>query len=202
MKALFFFIFSQGLWANTLLETNTAVGIANTLQGATQGNPQKVLSQVKDTVHNYEQAQQMDMSASIDKPISSSPSIDNPPQDSLSAPNNEVLEQSHTQTLNYSPPVDPMENRVEAEFDYSSDPMNNQNPRAPVQESYFKTEKISNKTGEDRLIDYKSSTQVFYKKDCLPSQSDCKRSGAVFTNIKSVIFNFAHSRGSFSENKK
>lgn len=51
-------------------------------------------------------------------------------------------------------------------------------------------------------VDYKSSIQVFYKNRCPASSSkNCQR-GAVLTNIKSVIFDYAHSRGNFAPKEK
>ena len=51
---------------------------------------------------------------------------------------------------------------------------------------------------KDISVNYKKSVQVFYKKKCQPSQKNCNR-GPVLTNIKSVIFDYAHSRGSFAQ---
>ena len=50
-------------------------------------------------------------------------------------------------------------------------------------------------------VDYKSGMQVFYKNTCTASQKNCRR-GAVLTNIKSVIFNYAHSRGIFAKSQE
>lgn len=49
-------------------------------------------------------------------------------------------------------------------------------------------------------VDYKASMQIFYKRSCSPSEVNCNK-GAVLTNIKSVIFDYAHSRGSFAKNQ-
>ena len=54
---------------------------------------------------------------------------------------------------------------------------------------------------ETKPVNYKAGIQIFYKKNCAPSQKNCSK-GAVLTNIKSVIFDYAHSRGSFAELKK
>ena len=51
---------------------------------------------------------------------------------------------------------------------------------------------------KSKSVNYTKSAQVFYKKKCLPSRSDCNR-GAVLTNIPSVIFDYAVSRGIFEE---
>ena len=48
-----------------------------------------------------------------------------------------------------------------------------------------------------RSVDYTSPTQVFYKRECPPEEKDCVR-GAVLTNIKSVIFDYSKTRGSFT----
>ena len=61
----------------------------------------------------------------------------------------------------------------------------------------FDDEGVHQKTNP---VDYKAQIQIFYKKKCLPSQKDCNR-GAVLTNIKSVIFNYAHTRGSFAKSE-
>ena len=50
-------------------------------------------------------------------------------------------------------------------------------------------------------VDYNRNIQVFYKRGCEPSQKNCHR-GAVLTNIKSLIFDYAHRRGSFSKIEK
>ena len=208
MKIWFLFIVSHGLWANTLLETQTAVGIANTLQGTAQGNPTKILNHVKDTVNNHE------IQAPSPAPASSAPSNNNPetqqrrPQ--ALPENNPVLDQAtlseqerhQIQDLSNSPHTVSNPNIID-----SPNSLNNSaqeegpeiTERNQEVEEYLRTEKII--AVEDMPMDYKAKTQIFYKKNCLPSQSDCKRSGAVFTNIQSVIFNYAHSRGSFSEEK-
>ena len=64
-------------------------------------------------------------------------------------------------------------------------------------EKRLKDEGVRQKTNP---VDYKTQVQVFYKNKCLPSQKDCDR-GAVLTNIKSVIFDYAHTRGSFAQSK-
>ncbi|MCZ0932644.1 MAG: hypothetical protein OXJ52_05785 [Oligoflexia bacterium] len=221
MKVLFLFILSQGLWANTLLETETAVGIANTLQGTAQGNPQKVLNQVKDTVNNYEQVQKRQI-GSIQAPPNFPPAPNvaglppspnnnqeiqqQAPQSQSNPESNNILDQAtlsdqernQIQELSH-PPAQATDNPPAIEHRQNREEMTESNDRDEVTEDYFKTERIVEM--EDKPIDYKTATQIFYKKDCQPSQSNCKRSGAVLTNIKSVIFNYAHSRGSFSENK-
>ena len=47
-------------------------------------------------------------------------------------------------------------------------------------------------------VDYRSSIQIFYKRKCNSVEKRCDR-GPVLTNIKSVIFDYAHTRGSFSK---
>ena len=172
MRALIFFIFSQAVWANTLLETETAMGIANTLQGANQVNPQQVVNQATETINNHESVHQQQMN-----------SIDSPPPPAVNNP------------IEYHQPVSKNVDTL--------DPQDLEEPdrrdMLEATEEYFKTEKFIQQPEDDKRTDYKASTQIFYKKDCLPSQKDCKRNGAVLTNIKSVIFNYAHSRGSFSE---
>lgn len=239
MKLLFLFILSQGLWANTLLETETAVGIANTLQGTAQGNPQKVLNQVKDTVNNYEQAQERQIN-SIQAPPNSPPAPNRAglppspnnnqeiqqrtPQSQPSPESNNTLDQatlsdqernqiqelSHppAQAIDNSPPTDPFNSppadpfnspAIEDQHRQNREEMTESKDGDNVTEDYFKAERIVEM--EDKPVDYTTATQIFYKKDCQPSQSNCKRSGALFTNIKSVILNYARSRGSFSENE-
>lgn len=51
---------------------------------------------------------------------------------------------------------------------------------------------------ETNPVDYKAGIQVFYKRTCPAPQENCNR-GAVLTNIKSVIFDYSHSRGSFAK---
>ena len=275
MKIYILFIFSQALWANTLVETQTAVGIANSLQGKVQGNPTKILNQVKGTVNNYKQVQEQNIqtaegfppepnSVPSNNPVSAqqrepqSLPANNPvsaqqrePQ-SLPANNPVSAQQSEPQSFPANNPVsaqqsepqsfpannpvldqmrlsDQEQNQIQ-ELDYSSPPpaslpsssdsFNNNSVDASfiasdkgfqgrdmfketqeeVPEEYFKQERIIEV--EEKPIDYKAKTQIFYKKDCLPSQSNCQRRGAVFTNIRSVIFDYAHSRGSFSEDEK
>ena len=249
MKALLLLAFSQALWANTLIETQTAVGIANTLQGTAQVNPQEVLNQVKENVDNYEQAQEQKISAMPApqaQPAMPNPQEEIPEQRSPQSEQNNPLDQAtlsdqqkeEIQNLNQAP--EPMENNPPPEYpepmennpspEYPEPMENNPSPEYPEpmennpppdsfdmnensdyqdinelderlpKEEYFQTDRIIEI--EDKPIDYKAGTQIFYKKDCLPAKNDCKRSGAVFTNIKSVIFNYAHSRGSFSKNKE
>ena len=221
MKLLLLFIVSQGLWANTLLETKTTAEIANTLQGTAQGNPQQILNQVKDTANNYEQIQERKID-SIQAPPNSPP-IPNTAEMPLPPPNNNPAVQpegpqpnfENQNVLDHATLSDQERNQIQqlnqpASGPFNPLPLENQpkqsreqitenNDKKEITEDYFKTERIVEI--EDKPINYKTTTQIFYKKDCQPSQSNCKRSGAVFTNIKSVIFNYAHSRGSFSEDK-
>ena len=275
MRALILFIFCQTALANTLTETQTAVGIANTLQGTAQGNPQGVLNKVKETTNNYEQAQQQKQ-AEIPEPISSQPIHSNnptiatpnetqqiPPQSPtepqpIHSNNPTIATPNETQQIPPQSPTEPqpihsnnptitgpdeapqrlpqslpdslngsaLDNLSLSEqereqihslnesisspshadssgagfetAESNMDSMNLEEENIEITESYFTPEKIVS-IQDERPIDYKSSTQIFYKQDCLPSQSKCERNGAVLTNIKSVIFNYAHSRGSFAE---
>ena len=213
MKLLFFLIFSQSLWANSLLETQTAIGIANTLQGTGQENPQQILDQVKENVNQEKQAQEQRMASIQDSLNPPPPPNNNPPQQRSpqsfpeSDPHLEqaVLsdqERNQIQKLNKpsspsmvhnpSPPVDSFNESLNREHDFEGA----KDPSEESMKEYFKPERVVEL--EERPIDYKASTQIFYKNDCLPSQKNCKRDGAVFTNIKSIIFDYAHSRGSFS----
>ena len=69
----------------------------------------------------------------------------------------------------------------------------------PEIERYSREEKVEIETSTP--VNYKSNIQIFYKENCLSSQANCRRSHPVLTNIKSVIFDFAHARGSFSKTK-
>ena len=226
MKIYILLIFSPSLWANTLVETQTAVGIGNTLQGTIQGNPAKIVNQVKDTVNNYKQVQEQNIQTAEGFPPEPNPApTNNPvstqPREPQSLPeNNPVLdqmrlsdqEQNQIQELDPSspPPVsapsppDSFDNPVDDTFIASDKGFQGQDmfkeTQEEVPEEYFKQERLMEM--EEKPIDYKAKTQIFYKKDCLPSQSNCQRKGAVFTNIRSVIFDYAHSRGSFSEDEK
>ena len=245
MRALILFIFCQTALANTLTETQTATGIANTLQGTNQGNPQKILNQVQETTNNYEQVQQqkhaeipnpqpihsndptmaspneaqqqLPQSPTEPQPIhSNDPTMayPNEPQQRLpqslpdplngSALDNLSLseqEREQIHSLNKSTPSPSQADSSSGGFEATKSGMDSmalKEQSIKITESYFAPEKIVS-IEDDRPVDYKSSTQIFYKQDCLPSQSSCKRKGAVLTNIKSVIFNYAHSRGSFAE---
>ncbi len=46
-----------------------------------------------------------------------------------------------------------------------------------------------NKAEEANPVDYKADVQIFYKRKCQNNQKNCNR-GPIFTNIKSVIFNY------------
>lgn len=240
MYILFFLLFPQVLWANTLIETQTAIGIANTLEGTAQNNPQKILNQVKKTVGDYEQVQEQKIK-SIQAPSLPAPeqqtnkiqeqkikSAQTPPSSPIETPpekaqqrspqsqqnpaldqatlseqeRDQIQELNHlTDSNNPSPanPIAPSDSlNVQHEDLHHNQELNQAYQEKLPKEEYFQTDRIIE---IEKPIDYKTGTQIFYKKDCLPSQSNCKRSGAVFTNIKSVIFNYAHSRGSFSENK-
>ena len=228
MKALFLLFFSQGLYANSLLETQTASGIANTLQGTAQGNPQALLNNVKENVNNYEQKQEERLSnievnshpnpeelevqersiqSQQNNPLDSAPPLSNEERDQI-----QEINHSPEAIVNVPPPDSPPS--THSNFPEPAPPTNQEpNPfdtqnqsqitnefqknEVPTEE-YFEADKIIE---IEKPIDYKLGTQIFYKKDCLPSEKNCKRSGPVFTNIKSVIFDYAHSRGSFSKNK-
>ena len=58
------------------------------------------------------------------------------------------------------------------------------------------TEEDETEDSSLRSVDYTSPTQIFYKRECPPDKKDCVR-GAVLTNIKSVIFDYSKTRGSF-----
>jgi len=167
MRMFFFFIlsfaFSNNVSAVTLGEVEAAAGIASTLQGTAQTQPQNTLNKVKQTVQNYEQIQQQQMKEAQD--IGS--------QSAYSA--------SHSTN---SPSV-------------SLDSHNIKHLTKEDVGRRLKDEGVHQKTNS---VDYKAQVQVFYKRKCLSSQKDCNR-GAVLTNITSVIFNYAHTRGSFSESK-
>ena len=62
------------------------------------------------------------------------------------------------------------------------------------------SEELEDQEIEDEidLVDYKRSVQVFYKNKCPRRAKNCVR-GAVFTNIKSVIFDYARSRAGFAK---
>lgn len=50
-------------------------------------------------------------------------------------------------------------------------------------------------------VDYTKKTMVFYKNKCEDGQSYCYKN-PVLTNIKSVIFDYAHQRGIFAKTEK
>ena len=162
----FVLIFPCGALATTLLETGAAVGIANTLQGTVQTQPQKILDKTRKTVKKYEKAQQVALEG-VSKTV--------PPigQNKAPAPN-----RSTDISINSS--SERLRNLTKDELD-----------------KRFQDEGIYQET---KPVDYKRSVQVFYKRECPPSQKNCDR-GAVLTNIKSVIFDYAHTRGSFAESK-
>ena len=49
-----------------------------------------------------------------------------------------------------------------------------------------------------KSVDFKEGMQVFYKEECNGADENCQRH-PVLTNIKSVIFDYAYSRGNFEK---
>ena len=200
MRVAFLIIFSPVIWASSLVETQTAVGVSNTIQGTAQANPQELVNQAKEAVKNSEKAQQERQD----------PALSNPSREPQSIPKEQAFEQvdlSNQEQQNIegldstiSPSSSVEENRFD---DIFSEPdklvrsEDKQNLGTENKEEQIKNELL--KMGE-KPIDYKLGTHVFYKKICKIGEENCKRSGAILTNIKSVIFDYAHSRGSFSEN--
>ncbi|MCY4321702.1 MAG: hypothetical protein OXC37_04805 [Bdellovibrionaceae bacterium] len=189
MRSVFFIIFSPFVFGSTLLETQTAVGISNTLQGTAQVNSQELINQAKGAVENYKPDQ--------------SPVIQNPSSEPQSIPNNEIFEQadlSNKEQTQIEGIGSPSPNFVDNNF---SPPPNDDIIVVSDNEQNLNSENSENQDefldNEEDSINYKQLTHIFYKNPCKADQANCVRSGAVLTNIKSVIFDYDHNRGKFSE---
>ena len=207
MKGLFFLFlalfFSFSSFASTLIEMGAATAIANKLQETGQAQQAPLVKQVKEQVEQYEAAEKnkMESLAKADTPqireqgpqVSPTHQADLEEQHGAAEQNEmESLARADTPPFMENPEVDrspqsliakeePLEHSIESEI-----------------EEEFRDQGIEADTNP---VDYKSGMQVFYKNTCTASQKNCRR-GAVLTNIKSVIFNYAHSRGIFAKSQE
>jgi len=153
---LLFLCFSSPVLATSLLETTTAVGIANTLQNtAQQKNPRQILNNVKKTVNQIPNAQSLTVDSN---PL---------PQRPL--------------------PQRPLSQR-------SLPPLLEEDLRASLSDK-----KISPRSPAHSTVKYDSKAIIFYKKDCEFPLNGCKRSQPIFTNLKSVMFDYDQNRMNFQK---
>ena len=188
--------FPSSVFANTLGEVGAAAGIANTLQGTAQIQSKGILDKAKQTVQNYEEAQNNKLTNinainSEPVPLATQQNIMDP---SLVNPTSHPVTQD-TSLIN------------PADHSVIQDPSLQSSDNSSVVSNPYSKEELDKKLQDEEIrqetqaVDYKRKFQVFYKRDCQASQKNCHR-GAVLTNIKSLIFDYAHKRGSFSEIKK
>ena len=195
-KSVSILILSFGfpVFATTLLESTTAAGIANTIQGTGQVNPQQIINNVKNTVNQISNSQPASAQAGAN------PTENNPAQQVLGevvgSPNNLLPQESTPGAYNNL-------NRALARDSLGQ----------PVGKGGLTLENLRNLSKEEIIrlalsdgeirpedlsagsVEYKSKAVVFYKKDCQsPAPESCQRSHPVFTNLKSVIFNYNHNR--------
>lgn len=180
VSLIFCFAFPYSVLAMTLGEIGAATGIANTLQGTATIQPKKILDKTKEAVKEYEDVQKNQLKSMSDPRSSGVVQKNNSGAVSSSQTgNNFVRKKSNLSSQNISPET--LKQMTESDL-----------------EETFRDEAIYQ---DVKSVDYKSDIQVFYKNSsCSVGQKNCHR-GAVLTNIKSVIFDYAHTRGSFSQSK-
>ncbi len=178
------FVCSPSAGAVTLGEVGAAAGIAGALQGTAQTQPQKNLDKAKQAIQNYEQVQNQKIkeAENIRSPDSAPANHLDGPAENLAEPAPANHLEGHAENLSEPslPPEDKSQHSAKEELDEDEDLRD--------KEEYQ----------DANPVDYKARMLVFYKRKCPPSQKRCNR-GAVLTNIKSVIFNYAHTRGSFAQ---
>jgi len=165
------FIFFNSAEAANLIETGVATGINNTLQQKATLQPKEFLNKAQNAVNKYEEDQQRRLELE-----------GNPIKD----PSNEEDQQRYLE--------EDQQRHLELEADPIKDPSNEEEKKNQDENSNLVIQNT-------KPVDYESSIQVFYKKDCSNLPNNCQR-GAVLTNIKSVIFDYAHARGSFAKPSK
>ena len=186
--------FSAGAFAVTLGETATAAAIAGTLQGTASSQPQKAIQKAKQAVQQYEVAQQKQLDG-LQPAVAdtvSSPSIDStnasPLEDPASPPDRAPAFQGAWFSQNGG-------NVSEASLPHDGSHLRN-----------MTREELEDELGDQSIqdeiepVDYGRSVQIFYKNKCPRSAGNCDR-GAVFTNIKSVIFDYARARAGLPRRK-
>ena len=193
MKQIFCFILSLSFFSSVLAATmderGKDVGLGDVTQKINPIPSKTNLDRVKQTVQEYEEAQQKRMATAqtMDSPINASENFD-----SMS-----------------SPPLDGPRNHFNA---HSEQAVEDSNLEFTESAETDELRSLGEKSLRERLrdegiyqdikpVDYKTSTQVFYKRKCSSVQKNCDR-GPLLTNIKSVIFDYAHTRGSFAQSQK
>ena len=183
------FVFSIPVSAVTMGEVGMAAGVADTDQGTTQISPKGALDTVKQTVQEYEEVQQKQIA---DAQTMLSPMDASAESDSKSAPS---LDGQETHLMDRSEKAAKDSNPVFTES-FEADNLRNLGRKSLK-------ERLRDKGiyQDIKPVDYKTSTQVFYKRKCPSAQKNCDK-GPLLTNIKSVIFDYAHTRGSFAQSQK
>ena len=201
MEKFFFFLilslFPPFILATTPGEVSTAAGMEGTLQGTVQSQPKEALNKVKQIVQEHEQVQQ-------EKDLANAQAIEETQQ---KAQEHAPGRQERAISNNQAPPV------AAPDAEAISPPPEEENPAHPLFEEDSLLKDIRDLTKEEfeerlqddinqdtKPVDYTSPIQIFYKRKCASNQANCNR-GAVLTNIRSVIFDYAHTRGSFAESK-
>ena len=211
--------------ATTLLETTTAVGIANTIQSTGQGNPQQVLNHVKNTVNQNNQAQQAKINQNSQvtgnpQVVGNSQATVNPqgirnPQATVNPqgirnPQATVNPQGIRNpqatvnpqgVRNPQPTVNPLNSTatnnpavinpvVQEKRDIASLTKNGVDLEETLSDGRINPKSADSKEKKN----YKAKAMIFYKKDCPSPKNNCQRSGPIFTNLKSVMFDYYHNR--------
>ena len=189
---------SPPAWGTTLIEATTAVGIANTLQNTQQGAVQGQLDRANQTVQEYQSA--IDRGQAQHEEITGSPQIfihdrhdpNSParPWDSAN-PDNQGVEISKEQLHD----ILQIQQAEERHQQILSEEARRRHIEHITEE--FPTEfnpDSKDISSKKTTVNYKAKTVVFYKKDCAKTETQCRKSHPVLTNIKSVIFNHAQGR--------
>ena len=194
MKQIFYFILSLSFFspvlAATMDEKGKDIGHGDVTQKINPIPSKTDLDRVKQTVQEYEEAQQKRMATAaqtMDSPINDSENFDSMSAIPLDGPRNHFKAHSEQAVEDSN-----LEFTESAETDEL---------RSLGEKSLRERLRDEGIYQDIKPVDYKTSTQVFYKKKCSSVQKNCDR-GPLLTNIKSVIFDYAHNRGSFSQSQK
>ena len=187
------FFLSPASWGTTLVETATAVGIANTLQGTQQGTATGHLERANTAVQEYQSAVDRTEGQLLRSRAQEAEAIEQIQLREQAL--REDYERGHSENQRYD------------QYDYHSAPppeLLHENLAAEIarrrQNEEFREDEEFNPNGDQDIssnkitVNYKAKTVVFYKKDCAETETNCQKSHPVLTNIKSVIFNHAQGR--------
>jgi len=212
--------FAPWAFSVTLLEGVTAAGIQNTLSSTATTDGSAVKQQIIDKIKKAERQEQNKqkqierISNSKDPsllPPSHLPQIESQPEMTSQPTTSQRIIARPIQSDLSNPPHSHLSNPP-----YSSSKDRNliseKNPSSQQIDS-LSSDELDQKLNDEGIsidsdkVDYTKSTAIFYKNNCKDKDSTRSPSQTctpipVLTNIKSVIFNYAHSRGEFEEKAK